>query len=232
MKPIILYVEDDASLSMLTSDGLEEAGYDLVLASDGKEGLDKFMDASRINLCILDVMLPKMDGFELATKIRENDKEVPILFLTAKGMKEDRIEGLTLGADDYLTKPFSMEELVLKIEVFLKRSSVLNQREKWDTLKFASMSLDPKTRALVWPEGERRLTQKEAQLCQMLVAGKGELVPRESILKTIWGDDDYFLGRSLDVYVSKLRKYLKADTRLEIENIHGSGYILHIHEPT
>ena len=175
------------------------------------------------DLCILDVMLPEIDGFTLATEIRKYNTDVPILFLTAKSLKEDKIKGLKLGADDYITKPFSIEELILKIEIFLKRSKV-SQPNPVTKFKLGDYEFDYQNLDLSFNGHSKKLTQKEADLLRMLVKHKNRVLRRSAILEKIWGQDDYFLGRSLDVFISRLRKYLKEDTRLAIENIHGVGF--------
>jgi len=228
MKPHLLYVEDDESLSFVTKDNLELKGYQITHCLRGKEAADLIQEAS-FDLCILDVMLPEMDGFELASLIRTQDKEVPIIFLTAKSLKEDKIHGLKLGADDYITKPFSIEELILKIEVFLRRSKI-NYRVKQDQFQIGQFHLDyPNLQLKIGKDG-RRLTQKEADLLKYFYENANQIVKRSSILKQLWGEDDYFMGRSLDVFISRLRKYLKADPEIKIENIHGVGFRLQLQE--
>ena len=170
-----------------------------------------------------------MDGFELASLIRRKDKEVPIIFLTAKSLKEDKIHGLKLGADDYMTKPFSIEELILKIEVFLRRSRI-NHRVKQDQFQIGQFHLDYPNLQLQIGEAGRRLTQKEADLLKYFYENANQVVKRSNILKQLWGEDDYFMGRSLDVFISRLRKYLKADPGIKIENIHGVGFRLQLQE--
>jgi two-component system response regulator VicR len=224
MKTRILYVEDDADLRFVTQDNLGQQGYDVVGCDNGKTALSVFREHS-FDLCILDIMLPEMDGFELARAIRRENEEIPILFLTAKSLPEDRLTGLRIGADDYLTKPFAMEELLLKIEIFLKRrklTSPSGQRE----IRIGDYSLDFENLTLSHPvQGPKRLTQKEADLLRLLCRKRNEVVRRAEVLETLWGKNDYFLGRSLDVFISRLRKYLKADSRLRIDNIHGIGFL-------
>lgn len=219
----ILYVEDDLSLGFVTRDQLEKRDYEVVSSDNGKEAYKKF-NAQIFDLCILDVMLPEMDGFQLAQKIREKNKHIPILFLTARSMQEDRIEGLKLGADDYLAKPFNIEELCLKIEVFLKRKQI-SQPIK-DKYVVGNYHLDVKEQKLVIGENERKLTLKETKLLSLLVQKVNTVTKRENILINLWGKNDYFLGRSLDVFISRLRKYLKEDERVFIENIRGVGFKL------
>ncbi|NNE28914.1 MAG: response regulator transcription factor [Saprospiraceae bacterium] len=224
MKAHLLYVEDDESLSFVTRDNLALKGYQITHYSDGKEALQA-VGRDKFDLCILDVMLPGVDGFSIAKEIRKFDREVPIIFLTAKSLKEDKIHGLKLGADDYLTKPFSIEELMLKIEIFLRRSN-FSQAEKPESYKIGSFEFSLKNLQLDHEAGSKTLTQREADLLALLAQNKGEILKRSDILTRIWGDDDYFLGRSLDVFISRLRKYLKADPDVAIENIHGVGFRL------
>jgi len=222
-KSKILYVEDDETLSFVTKDNLELNGYKVDHCMDGESAIETFFSDS-YDLCILDVMLPKMDGFAVAEKIRATDPNVPILFLTAKSLKEDRIHGLKLGADDYITKPFSIEELILKIEVFLRRKYVsvsINDQYKVGTYNF-----DYRNLTLSLNGDNRSLTQKEADLLKMLLDHKNNVVKRSLILEKLWGEDDYFLGRSMDVFISRLRKYLSGDTKIKLDNIHGVGFKL------
>lgn len=222
-KATILYVEDDETLSFVTKDNLELNGYNVVHFADGKSALDQFTKYN-FDLCILDVMLPEMDGYTLASSIRKSDQETPILFLTAKSLKEDRIHGLKLGADDYITKPFSIEELILKIEIFLKRKFV-NQPATNNT-SLGKFTFDHRNLKLTSEDGSSNLTQKEADLLKLLLDNKNNTLTRESILKKLWGENDYFLGRSMDVFISRIRKHLRPDPRLKIENVHGVGFRL------
>ncbi len=224
-KSKLLYVEDDETLSFVTKDNLELHGYEVNHFLDGESAVDAFFNGS-YDLCILDVMLPKMDGFAVAEKIRSTDPNVPILFLTAKSMKEDRIYGLRLGADDYITKPFSIEELILKIEVFLRRKFVSVSTN--DQYKVGAYNFDYRNLILSLNDVERSLTQKEADLLKMLLDHKNNVVKRSLILEKLWGEDDYFLGRSMDVFISRLRKYLVDDPKIKLDNIHGVGFKLMI----
>lgn len=226
VKPKILYVEDDESLSFLTKDNLELAGYDVSHLADGKSGLATFKEGN-FDLCVLDVMLPEMDGFELARHIRNVDPEIPIIFLTAKALKENKLEGLRLGADDYMTKPFSIEELILKVKVFLKRKRITNISDS-DIIKIGSYAYDHKNLSLNRNEKSKNLTQKEGDLLYLLCKNKNNILKRSLILESLWGEDDYFLGRSMDVFISRLRKYLKEDPDIKIENIHGVGFRLNL----
>jgi len=226
MKPHILYVEDDESLGFVTRDNLELKGYQITHCTDGKTALE-IARAQSFNLCILDVMLPEIDGFSLATQIRKWDNHIPIIFLTAKSLKEDKIKGLRLGGDDYITKPFSIEELVLKIEVFLQRNRKINLSASNDHQRIGQFEFDHKNLTLSIHNKKRKLTQKEADLLRLLVNHKNQVIKRSVILEKIWGEDDYFLGRSLDVFISRLRKDLKADETVRVENIHGVGFRFH-----
>lgn len=229
-KAKLLYVEDDIHLSFVTKDNLELQGYEIVFCEEGNSALEAF-ENNKFDLCILDVMLPNIDGFTLAQRIREKDQEIPIIFLTAKSMKEDKIMGLKLGADDYITKPFSIEELILKIEVFLKRSKKSEYADSDnDMLTIGLYEFDYENLALKYENESARLTQKEADLLKMFATNLNSVLKRDDILKKIWGKDDYFLGRSLDVFISRLRKYLKNDPRITIENIHGVGFNMQIKE--
>ncbi len=222
-KAKIFYVEDDETLSFVTSDNLSLNGYEVFHFLDGESAIEAFTTGS-FDLCLLDVMLPKKDGFTLAAEIRRKNPEIPIIFLTAKSMKEDRIAGLKTGADDYLTKPFSIEELILKIEVFLKRKFInLKQASKYSIGK---LIFDYKNLSITTNGVEKTLTQREADLLKLLVEHKNNVIKREEILERVWGQNDYFLGRSMDVFISRLRKYLSGDEDLKIDNIHGVGFKL------
>lgn len=218
----ILLVEDDPSLGFVIRDGLTSRGYPVTWCTDGEQALDTFTKKT-FDLCLLDVMLPKKDGFALAQDIRKANPAVPILFITAKSMLEDKIAGFTAGADDYLVKPFSMEELVLRMEVFLRRTAAAGTDR---VCAIGAFIFDPRNFTLRHPNGEKVLTQKESDVLALLVRHRDRVLKREEILNKVWGDDDYFLGRSLDVFISKLRKYLKDDPSLEIVNYHGVGFRL------
>ncbi len=224
MNAHILYVEDDESLSFVTRDNLEMKGYRITHCSNGRQALEALRQSS-FDLCILDVMLPELDGFEIAREIRRLDQHTPIIFLTAKSLKEDRIYGLKLGADDYITKPFSIEELILKIEVFLRRS--MGGTVAAPTVyHIGSYEFHPENLTLKHEQGMRRLTQRESDLLLMLAQQRGRVVKRSDILEKLWGQDDYFLGRSLDVFISRLRRYLSLDPGIRIETVHGVGFQL------
>lgn len=228
MKAHLLYVEDDESLSFVTRDNLELSEFNVTHCPNGNAAMEEIGKSDfPYDLCLLDVMLPGIDGFELARRIREKNQDVPILFLTAKSLKEDRLQGLRLGADDYITKPFSIEELILKIEVFLRRNKVRPSSPAFDPRRIGDYTFDlDKLQLTFEQEDPRRLTRREAELLHYLSSRRGEVSERGDILEKIWGENDYFLGRSLDVFISRLRKYLKADERIRIENIHGVGFSL------
>jgi len=229
-KAHLLYVEDDESLSFVTRDNLELNGYQVTYCEDGQKALDTIQSKQKFDLCILDVMLPEVDGFTLAQEIRKRDEVVPIIFLTAKSMKQDKIHGLTIGADDYITKPFSIEELLLKIDIFLRRTKYANILKSNTPLSIGNYSFDYKNLSLTAEGYSETLTQKEADLLKLLNEHRNQVVKRSFILETIWGKDDYFLGRSLDVFISRLRKYLSLDDRIKIENIHGVGFKFRVDE--
>ena len=223
MKKKILYVEDDNTLAFLTADNLEQH-YDVMHFANGREAFEAFKK-EEFDLCVLDVMLPEMDGFELAAAIRERDMEIPIIFLSAKTLKEDRIKGLRLGADDYLVKPYSIEELILKIEVFLQRSQK-QPASKNNVCTIGSFTFDP-INYTVSKEGETtQLTERESALLKLFVDNKNTILKREKILTELWGTDDYFLGRSMDVFISRLRKIFKDDDSIRIDNIPRVGFKL------
>jgi len=230
-KPKILYVEDDPYLSFVTRDNLELKGYQIVVCKDGNEALDVFLTGS-FDLCILDVMLPSMDGFTLARKIREASLHIPILFLSAKSLKEDRLTGLRTGGDDYITKPFSIEELILKIEIFLKRSKVEQSNGHRDkNIILGEYTFDSKNLSLIHLGKNLQLTAREADLLLFFANHPNQVTRREDILNSVWGDDSYFNSRSLDVFISRLRKYLGKDKNIRISNIHGVGFKMEIENP-
>lgn len=222
----ILYVEDDSNLSFVIKDLLEENGYVVRHCMDGQTAIQKFGTDS-YDLCILDVMLPQKDGFEVAEFIRKVNPDVPIIFLTAKSLSEDRIKGLKIGADDYITKPFSTEELLLRVENILKRSGTLNSNKtKKDIFELGKYVFNFPDYSLQLNGESRHLTEREANLLRLLCLHKNEVVTREVLLKSVWGKDDYFTGRSMDVFISKLRKYLSEDENIKIQVVHGIGFKL------
>lgn len=225
-KPKILLVEDDPSLGFVLKDNLSLRGYDILLCADGDAGWKEFQ-SQHFDLCILDVMLPKQDGFSLGKNIRAVNNQVPILYLTAKAMQEDKMEGFKLGGDDYITKPFNMDELVMRMEVFLRRPGVLATEEK--VFAMGGFQFDHENLRLAHASGtEKTLTIKESEVLKMLYQNRDRVLKREEILTKVWGDDDYFMGRSMDVFISKLRKYLKDDPSIEIVNYHGVGFRLEV----
>ncbi len=224
----ILLIEDDPNLGFILQENLELNGYRVVRCGDGEAGLQAFLK-NKFDLCLIDVMLPKIDGFTVAGEMRKITQEVPIIFLTAKSLKEDRIQGFKIGGDDYLTKPFSMEELVLRIQAVLRRSKATPAEQRSaEVFHIGSYVFDFDRQALQCGGQAQKLTAKEAELLRLLCLHQNEILQREMALKLIWGEDNYFNARSMDVFVSKLRRYLKDDDRLEIRNIHGRGFKLMI----
>lgn len=220
----ILLCEDDENLGMLLREYLQAKGYDTELCTDGEAGYKAFLK-DKYDLCVFDVMMPKKDGFSLAKDIRQSNEEVPIIFLTAKTLKEDILEGFKIGADDYLTKPFSMEELTFRIDAILRR--VRGKKNKDRTFyKIGSFTFDTQKQILARGDKQTKLTTKESELLSLLCAHANEILQRDFALKTIWIDDNYFNARSMDVYITKLRKHLREDENVEIINIHGKGYKL------
>lgn len=226
MKKILL-VEDDPNLGTLLQDYLQLKGkFDVVLCKDGDAGLKEFTK-SEYDLLILDVMMPKKDGFTLGKEIRKMNEHVPIIFATAKGMIEDKTQAFNLGGDDYITKPFRIEELLLRINALLKRAASGNtEEEKPTTFKIGKYDFDFTSQVINSDSGVQKLSTKEAALLRLLCLRKNEVLTREEALLNIWNDDNYFNGRSMDVFLSKIRKYLKDDPRVEIINVHGRGYKL------
>jgi DNA-binding response OmpR family regulator len=221
--PKLLLVEDDSTLGYILKEYLEMKNFQVIWAKNGLEGL-KFHQEQHIDLCIVDVMMPEMDGFTMAEKMRENGSEVPLLFLTAKSLKVDVLKGFSLGADDYIIKPVEEEELVARINAILRRAEGPNQKQEIFTI--GAYDFDSKNQKLTFAEEEKYLTEREAQLLRLLCLNKGNLLSRQYVLKNIWGKSDYFNRRSMDVFISKLRKYLSKDERIQITNVHGSGFIL------
>lgn len=226
----ILLAEDDENLGQLLFAYLQGKGFSVTLARNGKIAYEKYNgNKTKFDFLILDVMMPEMDGFTLAKEIREIDKKTPILFLTAKSLKEDKLHGFDVGADDYLTKPFSMEELIARVNAIMKRVSpeVKNVKEQ---MLIGKIPYEPELSILKLAEGDKKLTTKENQLLHLLVKNKNEILDRQATLRAVWGDDNYFNGRSMDVYIAKLRKLLKEDPSIEIMNIHGVGFKLLVKE--
>jgi DNA-binding response OmpR family regulator len=221
-KAKVLLAEDDLSLGYVIKDNLQDAGYEVVLCPDGQTAIEKF-DKTQYDICLLDVMMPNKDGFTVARKIRQLSDMVPILFLTAKSMEEDKIKGFLTGADDYITKPFSMQELLLRMDVFIRRTRKLHadsvQEFSIGEMKFSYTDLKLHT-----ANDTFTLTQKEADLLKFLCEHANHILKRDEVLLNVWGKDDYFLGRSMDVFMTKLRKYFKADPTIILETIHGVGF--------
>lgn len=228
-KPKVLLCEDDSNLGNVLKNYLELNDYDVTLERDGRLGLAAFR-REKFDICLLDVMMPHMDGFTLAEEIRDIDPDVPLFFLSAKTMKEDIIQGYKLGADDYITKPFDSEVLLLKIKSILKRNEELHKDNVNVEYDLGKYHFNPKLRELSHDSIKQTLSPKENDLLKMLAEYKNDLLPRDIALKRIWGSDTYFNGRSMDVYIAKLRKYLKDDDQLEIVNIHGNGFRLVVKE--
>ncbi len=226
----ILLLEDDPNLGFMLQENLELRGYEVKLCTNGVEGMSAF-NAGRFDLCLVDVMMPKKDGFTFAREVRERDQQTPLIFLTAKSLKEDRIEGLKIGADEYITKPFSMEELALRIQAVLKRSVVqTGNSHDGTTFTIGNYVFDYEHQTLQIKNKKQKLTAKEADLLKLLCLHINTTLERELALKEIWGDDSYFNARSMDVFISRLRSYLKHDSHVEILNVHGKGFKLLVTE--
>ena len=229
VKAHILLVEDDENLGFVTKDNLEITGFNVTWAKGGEAGFEAFCKGD-FDLCILDVMLPKKDGFQLGKEIKAVNESTPIIFLTAKSLDPDKVQGFKIGADDYITKPFNMELLTLRIKALLKRyfSGETNNNDEKDVFKIGKYSFHFKNQELIIGNENKHLTKKEAEILRLLCLNKNQLLTRELTLKIIWGENDYFKGRSMDVFITKLRKYLKADERIEIINVHGAGFKLQV----
>jgi DNA-binding response OmpR family regulator len=224
-KVSILLAEDDPNLGLLLKNYLTLKEYESSLVTDGAQALELFKK-DKFKLCLLDVMMPEMDGFTLAKEIRAIDPNIPVIFLTAKNLKQDVIEGFRSGADDYLTKPFSMEELVCRIEAILRRSSRRETEEPMEQYTVGEFTFDVSKQLLTFRGQSHKLTTKESELLELLCRNRNQVLERNLALKSIWIDDNYFNARSMDVYITKLRKYLSKDQKVEILNIHGKGYKL------
>lgn len=224
MKATILLAEDDSTLSFVIKDNLQEAGYEVTTCINGETAWQQFQKKD-FDICLLDVNMPIRDGYSLAKRIRQSSDIVPIIFLTAKGLEEDKLKGFSAGADDYITKPFSMQELIMRIEVFLRRTKKLKSDQKEE---FHIGKLRFNYNELKIYDGEEiiSLTQKEADLLKFLAGNVNKILKREEVLVNVWGKDDYFLGRSMDVFITKLRKHFKADPSIVLETIHGVGFRL------
>ncbi|HAX95244.1 MAG TPA: DNA-binding response regulator [Prolixibacteraceae bacterium] len=219
----ILLVEDDEALSFIIKDNLVQNNYKVDVADNGQKAMELF-HAGNYALILLDVMLPRMDGFSVAREIRKTDEQIPIIFLTARSMTEDKITGLSIGGDDYITKPFSMEELLLKMKIFLKRSNILNHNHVSNEIILGKYRFIEDELLLKHPEYEKRLTLKEAEIVKLFASNINVILSRDEILLKIWGSNDYFMGRSLDVFLSRLRKYFSHDPNIKINNLHGIGF--------
>jgi len=221
-KSKVLLAEDDLSLGYVIKDNLAVAGYDVVLCADGQAAIDIF-NKENFDICLLDVMMPNKDGFAVAKKIRQQTDLIPILLITAKSLEEDRIHGFECGADDYIVKPFSMQELLLRIDVFLRRTKKMHS-EKSLKFRIGDMRFSFNDLKLITVSTSYNMTQKEAELLLFLCEHPNRILKREEVLLNVWGKDDYFLGRSMDVFITKLRKYFKEDNSVQIETIHGMGF--------
>ena len=225
-KQKILLVEDDANFGTILQDHLQMQGFDVALCVDGVEGLRAYR-ASSFDICLVDVMMPKKDGFAFAAEVRAQDSDIPLIFLTAKSLTEDKVKGFNIGCDDYITKPFSIEELLLRIQAVLKRSGRREDGADVPTeFAIGDFTFDYPRQTLVIHGVSQKLTPKESELLRLLCLNKNQIVSRNTALRKIWGDESYFSGRSMDVFISKLRKHLKADPGVEIMGIHGKGFRL------
>ena len=223
LKVKILLVEDDLNLGLIISDHLKSDGYAVSLCNNGVEAMQRFNE-DKFHLCIFDVMLPRKDGFTLTRDIRKTNTAIPILFLSARGMTEDKVEGFNAGGDDYLSKPFSIEELQLRIKALLKRVNIKVDEKEQTNYLLGIFVFDIENQTLVSNDQVKTLTKKEVQILKILFKYKNQVVSREVILNAVWGQNDYFIGRSLDVFITKLRKYLREDPKILISNIHGVGF--------
>lgn len=223
----ILYVEDDETLSFITKDNLTRKGFEVTHIDNGIDAFNLFSN-NDFDICLFDVMLPRMDGFDLAHKVRSINKEIPILFITAKTLPEDRIKGLLIGADDYIVKPYTMEELILRIKVFLKRKRIIGSENENSITKIGNNIFDWENIKIITNGTEHKITYREAELLKFFVENKNTVITRERILNVLWGDNDYFAGRSLDVFITRLRKYFKNNPKISIENKHGVGFVFKV----
>lgn len=225
----ILLAEDDLNLGVLLVDYLESEGFDVKLCKDGELALKAFQNNS-YDLCLLDVMMPKMDGFSLAKEIRGGDKNIPLIFITAKTLREDKLAGYDLGADDYVTKPFDEEELLWKIKAVIRRVPENPKSGTVEIISIGKYRFDFSNQSLIYEGKSKRITEREAEVLMYLASRKNKVVKREDLLKELWGENDYFLGRSLDVFLTKIRKYLREDPALSIENVYKVGFIFNVPE--
>ena len=223
----ILLAEDDLNLGVLLVDYLETEGFDVKLCKDGELALKAFQ-GSQFDLCLLDVMMPKMDGFALANEIRLKDKKIPVIFITARSLKEDKLKGYELGADDYITKPFDEEELLWKIKAVIRRIPDNKSESKTEIISIGKYLFDFTNQSLTINSKTKRITERESDILNYLSLNRNKKIKREEMLKELWGENDYFFGRSLDVFITKIRKYLKEDPDLSIENVFGVGFIFNV----
>jgi DNA-binding response OmpR family regulator len=220
----ILLAEDDHHLGLLLKGYLQTEGFNVSLYRDGEAALDALENAS-FDLCLLDVMMPKLDGFGLARAIRSKDKKIPVIFITAKSLKDDKLKGYEIGADDYITKPFDEEELVWKIKAFLRRADSSPSLEIEEEVSIGKYRFQYKNQLLLLSGESRRITEKESEILRYIYFHRNKVIKREEMLVALWGTNDYFLGRSLDVFITKIRKYLKDDESIKIENVFGVGFV-------
>lgn len=226
-KPNILIAEDDLNLGFLITDYLESEGFNVKLCRDGVLALKAYL-TDKFDLCLFDVMMPNMDGFTLTKEIRINDKKTPIIFITAKSLKEDKFKGYSLGIDDYITKPFDEEELLWKIKAILKRIPEKLNKKTSNSISIGKYIFDIHNQSLIINNQIKRITEKESDILNYLYEHRNNIIKREEMLKSLWGENDYFLGRSLDVFISKIRKYLKEDSEISIETVFGVGFIFNV----
>lgn len=225
----ILLAEDDLNLGILLVDYLEAEGFDVKLCQDGKLAIETFTN-NVFDLCLLDIMMPHSDGFSVAKAIKVIDKKTPIIFITAKSLKEDKLKGYNLGADDYITKPFDEEELLWKIKAIIRRIPDNKKENKVEIIKIGLYTFDVNNQSLIFNNKTKRITEKESEIINYLHKHRNTIIKRENLLKDLWGENDYFLGRSLDVFITKIRKYLKDDPSIAIENVFGVGFIFNVSE--
>ncbi len=223
----ILLAEDDLNLGVLLLDCLHTEGFDVKLCKDGELALKSFHD-NEFDLCLLDVMMPRLDGFSLAKEIRAKDKKMPVIFITAKSLKEDKLKGYGLGADDYITKPFDEEELLWKIKALIRRMPEIIDTKKTEIISIGKYVFDFSNQSLMLDNKIKRITEKESDILKYLFEHRNHIIKREDMLKELWGENDYFIGRSMDVFITKMRKYLKDDSTVTIENVFGVGFIFNV----
>ena len=224
-KSRILLLEDDASLGMVLQEHLQLQGFEVTLCVDGEQGLAAYRK-SKYDICLVDIMMPKKDGFSFAEDIRHTDQKIPLIFLTAKSLKEDKVHGFQVGCDDYITKPFSIEELMLRIEAVLRRTGGGSSLDTPDSFQIGSYTFDYQRQLLIHSKRQQKLTPKESDLLKLLCLNMNKTVLRADALQQVWDNDSYFSGRSMDVYISRLRKYFKDDSGVQIMGIHGKGFRL------